>query len=127
MNESRYGQLYSDAADSVMRLIGADQDYVAAGKSYFTVDICIKFLDEAHAGDAVRVETQVLIGAGKKLKLFHRLLHQDGRLLSTGEQFLLHVDLNTRQSVEPEGALAETLKTLADAQSGLPWPDGVER
>ena len=127
MNESRYGQLYSDAADSVMRMIGADQEYVAAGKSYFTVDIRIKFIDEAHAGDAVSVETQVLIGESKKLKLFHRLVHADGRLLSTGEQFLLHVDLSSRRSVPVEGVVAAALKDLADAQSSLEWPKGVDR
>ena len=38
MNESRYGQVFSDAADTVMIRVGADEDYIASGLSYFTVD-----------------------------------------------------------------------------------------
>ena len=37
MNESRYGQVFSDAADAIMKLIGADDVYVDSGLSYFTV------------------------------------------------------------------------------------------
>ena len=47
MNEGRYGQLFSDAADGLMRMIGADDAYVAGGFSYFTVEIKTRFLDEA--------------------------------------------------------------------------------
>ncbi|MBT4873451.1 MAG: carnitine 3-dehydrogenase, partial [Marinovum sp.] len=36
MNESRYGQVFSDAADAFMIAVGADADYIAAGHSFFT-------------------------------------------------------------------------------------------
>ena len=44
MNEARYGQIFSDAADAVMINIGADADYIADGNSYFTAENVIKFL-----------------------------------------------------------------------------------
>ncbi|MEO0918393.1 MAG: carnitine 3-dehydrogenase, partial [Pseudomonadota bacterium] len=44
MNESRYGQIWSDAADAVMAHVGAGADYVAEGLSYFTVETKTAFL-----------------------------------------------------------------------------------
>ncbi|MEM6550499.1 MAG: carnitine 3-dehydrogenase [Pseudomonadota bacterium] len=127
MNESRYGQLFSDAADGAMKAIGADQAYVARGLSYFTVEIHIRYLDEARAGDAVTVTTQVLEGRGKRMRLFHWLRHRDGRLLATGEQMLIHVSLDTRRACEPEPAVLAKLVQLAETHAALPLPDGAGR
>ena len=126
MNESRYGQVLSDAADAMMIRIGADEDYVAGGQSYFTVDIRIRFLDETHAGDPVGVTTQVLEGRGKKMRLFHRFCHADGRLLATGDQLLIHVDLGTRRSSEPAPEVLARLEEIAAAHARLPPPEGLE-
>ncbi|MCR9255218.1 MAG: carnitine 3-dehydrogenase [Alphaproteobacteria bacterium] len=122
MNESRYGQVFSDAADTVMRMVGADAEYIASGKSFFTVEITTKFLEETHVGDPIRVTTQVLRGEGKKLELFHRMYHGKGQLLATGRQLLLHVDLTTRRTALPEGDVAEKMAALARAHAGLERP-----
>ena len=122
MNESRYGQVFSDAADAVMSAVGADEAYVAKGLSYFTVDIDIKFLLETHAGQKITVMSHVLIGEGKKLKLFHQMLSEDGDLLATGEQFLLHVSLETRRTCEPESSVLTNVEAVAAAHAKLPDP-----
>ena len=127
MNESRYGQLFSDAADGAMKAIGAGQDYVAQGLSYFTVEIHIRYLDEARAGDPVTVTTQVLEGTGKKMRLFHWLRHADGRLLATGEQMLIHVSLETRRACDPAPEVGAKLSEIADAHGRLPLPEGAGR
>ena len=67
MNDSRYGDLFSKAADAVMTLVGADADYVASGKSYFTLDLQISYLQECHAGDAIKVTSRLEQANGKKL------------------------------------------------------------
>lgn len=125
MNESRYGQVFSDAADAIMELIGADQEYIAGGLSYFTVENRIRYIDEALAGDRVYVNSQVLLGEGKKLRLLHEMYHRDGRLLATDEQMMLHVSLETRKSCPPDGVVLENTEKLAQAHSGLPVPDYV--
>ncbi len=127
MNEARYGQVFSDATDALMRLIGADGDYVAGGLSYFTAEGHIRFLDEVAALEPVHVETQVLGGAGKKMHLFHSLYHGDGRLLATGEYMLIHVDLKTRSACEPAPAVASKLAEIAAAHAALPAPEGAGR
>ncbi|KNG95529.1 carnitine 3-dehydrogenase [Pseudaestuariivita atlantica] len=113
MNEGRYGQVFSDAADFVMRLVGADADYIASGLSYFTVETTVKYLAETHAGAPFHVVTQVLEGAGKKLKLYHEMRGEDGTVQATCEQMLIHVSLETRRSCPPRADVEKKVEELA--------------
>ncbi len=125
MNESRFGQAISDAADAVMAHIGADADYVAAGNSFFTVETNIRYLNEALAGETIRVLTQVLVGAGKKMRLAHQIIKADGSIMAEATQMLLHVSLDTRKSCPPLPHVATALGVLADAHANLPSQDGT--
>lgn len=122
MNEARYGQVFSDAADRVMEMVGADTEYIKNGFSYFTAETKVSYLDECHAGDGVNVVSQILLGEGKKLRLYHQMYHDDGRLLASCDQFLLHVDLTTRKSCPPVGNLAKLLPAFVSAQAKLANP-----
>jgi len=123
MNESRYGQVFSDAGDVVMSMVGADEAYIAGGLSYFTVSNEIGYLSETHLGDVIHVRTQVLEARGKKLRLYHEMIRTaDDELLSTCNQLLLHVSLETRKSCKPEGAVLAKITALGEAQSKLPKP-----
>ena len=122
MNESRYGQIFSDASDAVLAAFGAGPAYVARGFSYFTAEANIRYLREAHAGDAVRVESRITLADGKKLGLAHRLLREtDREVLATGTQFMLHVSLETRASCSPPEDLASRLAGLAALHAGHPF------
>ncbi len=125
MNESRYGQVFSDAADAIMAMIGADAAYVEKGLSYFTVDTHTRFLNECHAGDAIHVHSFILQGEGKKLRLFHQMKNDAGSELATCNQLLIHVSLKTRRSCEPERALAFRLAQLVEATAHLEVPEGA--
>ncbi|WP_420406133.1 carnitine 3-dehydrogenase [Nisaea sp.] len=126
MNESRYGQVFSDAADAMMRLVGADPAYIESGKSYFTVDSRIRYLNETHAGQRILVDSQVLEGRGKKYRVFHRMKNEAGEELATGEQLMIHVDLTTRRSSVPDDAVLGKVEALAAAHAALPQPDEAE-
>lgn len=123
MNESRYGQVFSDAADAMMVLVGADQTYVKNGHSYFTVETQTQFLNECHAGDHVHCVTHVVEGAGKKLRLFHEMKNSAGDNLATCKQLLIHVSLQTRRSCEPLPSVADRLAVVVSAQASLPKPE----
>lgn len=123
MNESRYGQVFSDAGDTVMAMIGADQAYIDTGLSYFTVDNHITFNNETHSGEAIHVRTQVLQAEGKKLRMYHEIIRSsDEALLATCNQLLVHVSLETRKSCEPGPEMSAKMKALHDAQTKLPKP-----
>ena len=113
MNEGRYGQVFSDAADGFLSSVGVDSEYIDSGNSYFTVENHIKYLNETLAGEHIYVDTSVLLVDGKKLKLFHTMRRKTDKIeLATCEQFLLHVDLSKRKSSEPVGEVASKLQEI---------------
>ncbi|AVO37042.1 carnitine 3-dehydrogenase [Pukyongiella litopenaei] len=124
MTESRYLDAFACATDRFMEIIGCDDAYIAAGGSYFTAETHIRHLDETHAGARIEVRTQMLLGEGKKLHLFHSMYEGD-RLLATGEHFLLHVSLETRRPCAPSAGIETAMARIAAAQANLPYPDGA--
>ncbi len=113
MNEGRFGQAFADAADAALARIGAGEDYVARGMSYFTVETDIRFLAEARAGQRIRVRSRILSAEGKKLRLGHAMLDGDGREIATAVQLLIHVSLETRRSAPPCPLLVERIEAMA--------------
>lgn len=124
MNEARYLQAFGDATDRFMEIVGCDAEYIASGGSYFTAETHIRHLDEVHAGARIHIETQVLLGEGKKMHLFHRMF-EGGRELATGEHMLIHVSLQTRRASPPSDGIAANLAEIAQAHAKLPRPDGA--
>jgi len=127
MNEARYLQCFADATDAFMRVIGADADYIAGGLSYFTVETHIQHIDEVRALEPIYATTHVLEGKGKKMRLFHYLHHNDGRLLATGEHMLIHVSLESRAACDPATHVAEKLAEIAALHAKLDPPNGAGR
>ncbi|UWR23495.1 carnitine 3-dehydrogenase [Sulfitobacter sp. S190] len=126
MTESRYLQAFADATDRFMEIIGCDAAYIATGGSYFTAETHIRHLDEVHAGAVITIRTRVILGAGKKMHLFHEMYESD-RLLATGEHFLLHVSLETRKPSPPAPQIEAALERFAEGHAALPLPQGVGR
>ncbi len=127
MNETHYIEIASQATDRFMQMIGADADYIAAGRSYFTVENHIRYLTELHAGDQITVSTRVLLGEGKKMHLFHMIQDADGTLAATVETLQIHMDLKARSSSLPEEHVAQALSGFATQHAALPIPNGVGR
>lgn len=114
MNEGRYAQVFSDAAEDVMTCVGADDEYVQGGSSYFTVETTTKFLAETHAGERIVVHTRVTEGRGKKLRCFHEMKRaSDGEVMATCDQLMLHVSLETRRTCEPSDEVLKKVEALA--------------
>lgn len=124
MNEARYLQAFGDATDRFMEMIGCDAEYIASGSSYFTAETHIRHLDEVHAGTGITIKTQVLLGEGKKMHLFHHMFDGE-RLLATGEHMLIHVSLETRRASPPSSEIATKLGEIAQAHAALPVPEGA--
>ena len=126
VHESRYLQLFGDATDALLVLLGVDGDYLDGGHSYYTVESHIAHLGELHAGERVHVTTQLLGFDKKRLHLFH-VLSRDGAELATAEQMLLHVDTATARSAPVGEPVQARLAALAETQRGLPRPERAGR
>ncbi len=124
MNEAKYLEAFAAATDRFMEIIGCDMDYIQSGGSYFTAENHIRYMNEVHAGAKIDVRTQMLLGQGKKLHVFHEM-YAGETLLATGESFLLHVSLETRRPSAPSPDIEAAMARIAEAQAGLPYPDGA--
>jgi len=112
MNATHYSELGAQASDRFMELIGADADYIASGKSFFTVEDRISYHQEVHAGDRISMRTEVLSGVAKKIHLMHHI-DRGEVCVATIETVLVHVDLTTRRSSKPDPAVAARLQAFA--------------
>ncbi|WP_171207318.1 MULTISPECIES: carnitine 3-dehydrogenase [unclassified Ruegeria] len=124
MNEAKYLEAFSAASDRFMEVVGCDSDYIRSGGSYFTAENHLRYVQEAHAGDRIDIRTQMLLGQGKKLHVFHSMCHGE-TLLATAESFMLHVSLKTRRPSPPSPEIELALTRIAKAQAGLPYPEGA--
>jgi carnitine 3-dehydrogenase len=99
-----------------------DQAMLARGFSYYTVETHLRHLGEIREGEGFIATTQIIGHDAKRIHLFHRLHHADGRLLATGEQMMLHVDATQHKACEAASEVLVTLGELALAHRGLPVP-----
>jgi carnitine 3-dehydrogenase len=127
-HESRYLQVFGDATDALLSRLGIDEQYLAGGGSYYTVESHLTHRREARAGDRLLVTTQVLGVDERRLHVFHSLRREPGdELLATAEQMLLHVDTNAgRAAPAGDEPLAEA-RRLADLHAGLDRPEAAGR
>jgi carnitine 3-dehydrogenase len=124
-HESRYLQVFGDTTDALLRHIGLD---LGAGSSYFTVETHLSHLGQARAEERLHATTQVLGHDEKRLHVFHSLHRtDDGELLATAEQMLLHVDTSSDRVAPAAPELLARIARIAEAHAALPRPERAGR
>src|SRR6202030_1566114 len=87
MTDSRYLQVFRDAADAVVRHVGVDDAYRKSGRALYSVEAHLTHRAEARALEALYVTTRVLEVDDKRVRLFHSLQRRRGEaLVATAEQ-----------------------------------------
>lgn len=128
MNESRYLQVFGDTTDAVLGFIGLNADYLASGRSIFTVETHIRHLNESKVGTLFHVTTQVLGCDEKRIHLWHELFRsEDNALLATGEHMMLHVDTKAGRACPMSPALLAKAKAVTEGHRALPVPEAAGR
>ncbi|MBA3039077.1 MAG: carnitine 3-dehydrogenase [Alphaproteobacteria bacterium] len=128
MTEYRYSQCFADSADALLRMIGADMDYVAAGHSFYTVESHVRLLQECKSGDRLYVTAQILPSDGKKLHSF-MWLHaaSNDAVVATCEHLMLHVASKEGKTVPPGPDILARLEPLIAGHARLDQPEAVGR
>ncbi|MDB5659842.1 MAG: 3-hydroxyacyl-CoA dehydrogenase family protein [Cypionkella sp.] len=126
MTESRYYFANSETIDAFLRLIGAGMDYVAAGNSFYSAETHIRHLGEAKLGDKLTGTLQIISADEKRFRSFVRIMKGD-ECVATIEQLCLHVNMASGKSAPASPEVWAKLKSIADAQAGLPMPEGAGR
>jgi carnitine 3-dehydrogenase len=128
MTEYRYSQCFADSADALLRMIGADMQYVAEGHSYYTVENHLRLLDECKLGDGLYVTAQLLPSDDKKLHSFLWLQRiSDDRIVATCEHLMLHVSSQEGKAVPALAQIRARLEPLLAAHALLDKPEAMGR
>ena len=123
MSESCFLLVFGDQSDAFFRLIGIDEAYRASGYSLYTVQTMIHNLREASLGDPLKLTLQLIGADEKRIHLFHSMFNaQSGELLATGEQMLVHVDMQQARSSPMPPWLASHVQAIVQAHSTLALP-----
>lgn len=128
MSESRFLQVFGDAADALFRLIGVDEAYRGKGLSYYTVETHIMHRKEVAGLEPIYATTQVLDADEKRLHIFHRIHHgATDAVLASGEQMLLHVDTGAQRARPAAPEVLAKVEAIRAAQAALPRPEDAGR
>ncbi len=129
MNESRYLQVFCNCSDGLLRLIGADDDYVRSGFSYYTAETHIIHNKEVATLEPIHCTAQILAHDEKRLHVFYRLCHgRTDDLLATGEQIYLHVDAKAGKACLAPKAILDRIAAIWDGgHDSLPRPEAAGR
>jgi carnitine 3-dehydrogenase len=128
MTESAYLVAFGWATDVLFRYIGDDENYRAAGHSFYTVETHITYEREAVVNEPLRITTRVLDVDPKRLQIYHEMFHgETGDRLSTSEQLLVHVDMAAQRSAPMLPEVATALTVVHASHASLPLADGVGR
>ncbi|MFZ4717835.1 MAG: thioesterase family protein [Ilumatobacteraceae bacterium] len=126
MTESAYLTAAGWASDALFRYIGDDEAYRAAGHSFYTVETHIHYVREVAVHEPIEFHTQIIGVDAKRVHLIHSMLHgDDGGLLCTAEQMLVHVDMEAGRSAPILPDVAAALQAIAASHAALPIPTQV--
>jgi carnitine 3-dehydrogenase len=130
-NDSRYLELSSNGVDAFMRFVGVDAAYLASGRSYFTVESHLTYVEQCRAGDRVHVDLALLDHDPKRMHVFTWIRLDTGRgdavVLGTAEHLLLHVDTVAGKASAAAPAVVATLDRVAGAHASIERPPAAGR
>lgn len=127
MNVAYYTLAFDLAGEELLKVCGMGEAYTQATKnSWMVTESHITYQNEARLGDALEIRSRVLAVAPKAAHLYQEM-YRDGMLLSTQEQLMLHVSLETRRSAPFEPAVLAALQAMQAAQAQLPVPEWIGR
>ena len=128
MTEAAYLTAFGWASDVLFQYIGINDEYRAAGHSYYTVETHIIYEREAVLKDNLRVTTQVLDFDAKRLHFNHQMFNSaTSQRLATCEQMLLHVDSKLAKAAPIEGSVESALRAIKQSHDRLARPQEIGR
>ncbi|MGI9524203.1 MAG: acyl-CoA thioesterase [Hyphomicrobiaceae bacterium] len=113
MNVSKYFAACSDGVLAIQSEMGLTANDMRTGRrlSCAVVHASSDFRSELSAGDAIRLETQILELGGKSITLRHRLIRSEDDAVAFETNFkCVMLNLETRQAVKVPDSVREAAK-----------------
>ena len=125
MNDAAYALVFSRATDALMDRIGLDAAArKASGRTLYTLQVMLHYLQEASEGAPLFVACQLLEHDDKRMRIWLEMRGgRDGAVLAASEQLLLSIDKNDGAKAAPwRTETMAALDALAKAHRGLAAP-----
>ncbi|MDQ0252858.1 acyl-CoA thioester hydrolase [Evansella vedderi] len=128
MNDAEYAKVFSLAVDSFMDDIGLDEkSRNSLNYTIFTLETHLCYLQEAHVGEELTVELQLLDDDAKRLHVFFVMKNSAGIEIATSEQMLMGMDTAEGRPAPFPESVAANIETLRNAHEHLDPPKQVGR
>jgi len=129
MNVGYYVIAFDQATDTLSEQLGVAWNYVEHRLGMtFVLEAHVTYDREVHAGDPLRVTTQILDHDEKRIHFFHAMYHAEaGWLAATNELMMIHIDFASRRSSPWRAPTLERIATMAAAHRQLPRPKQAGR
>lgn len=129
MNDAAYAAAFSHGVEALMEHIGIDAALREARRyTLYTLESHIRYLREAHEGEALVLDLHLVAHDAKRLHVLMRMWRPtDSTLLATGEQMLIGIDAARGRPAPFPETVAARVEALARAQASLDPPEGVGR
>ncbi|MFS0752388.1 thioesterase family protein [Oceanobacillus sp. 1P07AA] len=93
MNDAAYASVFSHAVDSLMEFLGLTKEVIEDEHyTLFTLETHLCYLDEAHLGEKLHVDMQLLDIDSKRLHVFFTMKNAEEAVVATSEQMLMGMD-----------------------------------
>lgn len=128
MTEAAYLTAFGWASDALFRYIGDNEEYRAAGRSFYTVETHINYLREVRGDASLRFTTTVVGLDAKRLHIYHEMFDTSSdTMVAATEQMLLHMDTKTGRPTPIEGTPRLALEAIRFAHLDQPVPKYMGR
>lgn len=128
MNDAEYARVFSMCVDRVMRVIGIDDEFrESTHYTIYTLETHLCYLNEVMEGTPLRVTFQLLDHDEKRLHVFFVMEDNEGNRLSTSEQMLMGIDLQTRRSAPFPESVQKKIDKISQEDDSLDKPNEAGR
>ncbi|WP_042461948.1 thioesterase family protein [Neobacillus dielmonensis] len=128
MTDSAYAKVFSIAVDQLMVEIGLGAEFREVNQySIYTLETHLCYLKEAHEGQELRINLQLLDFDSKRMHVFFTMINQDGDWLATSEQMLMGMNMKTGRPAPFPPSIQSQIQGLVELQQNLPKPKEAGR
>ena len=127
MNVAYYIKAFEIGIDAYKAVVGMTLDYIeGTGRSTVALESHVTYQQEAHLGEALRIESRILACDGKRVHVYQEI-YREATLLATQETLAISFDTRARRTSPFEPAVAENYRLMVEAQAAVPRPAWVGR
>ncbi len=127
LNMAYYAVLFDRAAEELFQTFGLGPDYVKQTNcTFFTLETHTSYANELMAGDAVRIETQIIASDQKRVHYVQQMFKGETSYLACVlEVMVSHVDLTTHRTSVFPAAIQSKIDEMTAAHKALTPPPQV--